>query len=154
MRASRASAASRAHLCAPAISLLTSTSATPPCTIASASLTFWQHTPTAPSAIWRRPITGDLWVLACGRRRTPICFARSANRARLRSKASRSSSRAGVSTSARGMPISAGGETFIPGSSSLQHHLLVDEVRQKCRDVGEDTEDDDRSHHQDDEGEG
>ena len=43
----------------------------PPSTITSASDTFWQHTPTAPSAICFAAMTGDLWVLAWARRRTP-----------------------------------------------------------------------------------
>ena len=44
-----------------------STSGTPPSIIASASLTFWQHTPTAPRAICNSAILGHLWLLACGR---------------------------------------------------------------------------------------
>ena len=51
MRAWRASAARRASLRDPTTSFAISTSPTPPATIASASLTFWQHTPTAPCAI-------------------------------------------------------------------------------------------------------
>ena len=47
-RARFASAARRFNLTAPTTSLAISTSATPPSTSASASLTFWQHTPTAP----------------------------------------------------------------------------------------------------------
>ncbi len=104
-----ASAASRASLAAPATSLVTSTSPMPASTIVSASDTFWQHTPTAPSAICRLATWGDLCVLACGRRRTPALRAKSAMRWRLPSNASRSISRAGVSTSARLMPTLAGG---------------------------------------------
>ena len=40
---------------------------TPPSTIAAASLTFWQQTPTAPAAIWRSAISGHLCDFACGR---------------------------------------------------------------------------------------
>ncbi len=104
-----AKAASRASLAAPATSLVTSTSPTPPSTRASASDTFWQHTPTAPNAIWRLAISGDLCVLACGRTRMPALRAKSAMRLRLPSNASRSISSAGVSTCARLMPTLAGG---------------------------------------------
>ena len=107
--ASRASAARRSSFRRPTTWLLTSTSVTPACTSACASLTFWQHTPTAPWAICRRAITAHLWVLACGRSRTPAAEVPCAIVSRLRSKASRSTSNAGVSTSASRMPISAGG---------------------------------------------
>ena len=43
----------------------------PPRTSASASPTFCTHWPTAPCAICLSAIAGDLWVLACGRSRTP-----------------------------------------------------------------------------------
>src|SRR6516162_6227848 len=89
--------------------MLTSTSFTPPRTSTSASPTFCTHWPTAPSAICRSAIAVDLWVLACGRTRTPAVRANSAIFAMLRSKALRSISSAGVSTSATGAPISAGG---------------------------------------------
>ena len=101
-RACRASAARRSSLRAPTTSFDTYTSGTPPSTIASASDTFWQHSPTAPSAICLSPITGDLCVLACGRRRTPAFDTASAMRFRLRSNASRSMTSAGVSISAYG----------------------------------------------------
>src|SRR5262245_8406779 len=107
--ARRASAANRSSLAAPATSLETSTSAMPPSTIASASDTFWQHTPTAPSATCFAAMTGDLCVLACARSRTPARPTKSAIRLRLRSKASRSIRSAGVSISASGAPILAGG---------------------------------------------
>jgi len=70
--ARRDSAARRSILRAPTISLLTSTSPMPPSTMASASDTFWQHTPTAPIAIWRFATSGHLFVLACGRTRTRL----------------------------------------------------------------------------------
>ncbi len=70
-RARVASAASRSSLAPPQISLVTSTSPTPPSTMISASLTFWQQTPTAPRAICRQAMTGLLCVLACGRSRMP-----------------------------------------------------------------------------------
>ena len=44
---------------------------TPPSTSASASLTFWQQTPTAPRAIWREGDLGALWLFACGRSAHP-----------------------------------------------------------------------------------
>jgi hypothetical protein len=106
--ASRASASSLAILRRPTISLLTSTSRMPPATIASASLTFWQHTPTAPNATCRRAIAGHLWVLACGRSLAGVALTRAVMRSRFRSNASSSMIRAGVSTSSSAMPISAG----------------------------------------------
>src|SRR5262245_13087852 len=106
--ARRASAASRSSLASPATSLVTSTSPMPPSTITSASDTFWQHTPTAPSATCLAAMSGDLWVLAFARSRTPAAAAKSARRLRLRSKASRSMTRAGVSTCASAMPGAAG----------------------------------------------
>src|SRR5438270_86671 len=81
--------------------------------MASASLTFWQQTPTAPSSICFSAMTGHLCVLACGLRRTLLPFTRSASRRRLLSKASRSTMNARVSTSSRLMPISAGGRVVI-----------------------------------------
>jgi hypothetical protein len=107
MRARRDSSARRAIFCAPTTSLLTRTSVIPPSTIASASDTFWQHRPTAPSAIWRLPTCGHLWVLACGRmrRRPPTAFF---SVRRFFSNASRSSTSAGVSTSSSRCPMLAG----------------------------------------------
>src|SRR5437879_4286203 len=95
---------------------------TPPSTMASASPTFWQHTPTAPRAICRRPITAHLCVFACGLRRTPLPATALAILSRLRWKASSSISRAGVSTSLRGAPISAGGGCIM---GSLRDEGLV-----------------------------
>src|SRR5438552_4101283 len=108
MCARLASAASRATLGAPTTSLLTSTSLMPPSTSASASATFWQHTPTAPCASCRLAISGHLCVLACGRTRTLRAFTESASVRRLRSKASSSTTSAGVSTSSSACPMAAG----------------------------------------------
>src|SRR5579872_1222987 len=116
MSASRASSASRSTLRRPATSLETRTFCTPPRTIASASETFWQQTPTAPRAICILAISGDLWVLACGRSFALVFATVSAMRARLRSSASRSTSSAGVSISSKGMPASAGGAIVMMGS--------------------------------------
>src|SRR5690349_16745000 len=101
-------AARRAIFAAPTTSLLTSTSGTPASMSACASDTFWQHTPTAPSAIWRIAMSADLWVLACGRTRIleGIFFLRVS---RFFSNASRSRISAGVSTSPRRCPTLAGG---------------------------------------------
>ena len=108
-RALPASCASRSIFSGSTTSLETSTSPMPPATIASASETFWQHTPTAPpSSIWMRAMSADLWVLAWARWRTPILPAKSRMRLTLRSKASRSMISAGVWTSSRRMPIVAG----------------------------------------------
>src|SRR4051794_30458141 len=84
-------------------------SVTPPRTKASASPTFCTHWPTAPCAIWRSAMAGDLCVLACGRTRTPVVRENSAIFAMLRSSASRSTISAGVSISGMEAPISAGG---------------------------------------------
>ena len=46
-------------------------SSMPAATNTSASPTFAQQMPTAPRSICHRATTGDLWVLACGRSRTP-----------------------------------------------------------------------------------
>ena len=108
MRARFASAARRFSFVAPTTSFAISTSGTPPSTIASASLTFWQHTPTAPRFIWRNAISGHLWLFACGRIAIFLPASEASMRSRLRSNASRSRISAGVSTSASGMPISAG----------------------------------------------
>ena len=84
---------------APATSLETSTSPMPPATITSASDTFWQHTPTAPSAICLRGddrATCASWHAAAAARRP--CARSRPCAARLRSKASRSIRSAGVST--------------------------------------------------------
>ena len=97
------------QLAAPTTWLETSTSGTPPRTMTSASETFWQQTPTAPCAIWRKAMTGLLWVLAWARKRTPAVCVASAMRFKLRSKASRSTSSAGVSTWSSAMPGAAGG---------------------------------------------
>ena len=105
----RLSAAKRASLRVPATSLLTRMSPTPPQARISASDTFCTHWPTAPRAIWRWAMTGDLWVFACGRSLTPASRASAAMWSRLSSRASRSMRRAGVSTSSTGAPGSAGG---------------------------------------------
>src|SRR5574341_421252 len=97
--------------------------------MASASLTFWQQTPTAPPATWRRAITGHLWLLLWGRSRTGLPATAWARRARLRSKASRSSNRAGVSTASRGIPTSAGGRVVM-GSSLLEVFDLLPDPAQ------------------------
>src|SRR5262249_15133849 len=97
-------------------SLLTSTSAMPPSTIASASDTFWQQTPIAPAAIWRLPISGHLCVFAWARTRTPLPATAFCRTCRLRSNASRSRTSAGVSTSSRRWPTRAGGAVTRAGA--------------------------------------
>ena len=47
---------------------------TPAAAITSASPTLATQTPTAPAAIWRRAISGHLWVLACGRSFLPAAL--------------------------------------------------------------------------------
>src|SRR3990172_6623309 len=128
-----ASSESRLSLAAPTTSLATSTSATPPATSASASLTFWQHTPTAPSAICRSAISGHLWLLACGRKRMFLPESDSGRRFRLRSNASSSRIRHGVSTSASGMPMAAAGRKVM-WYPSVQRVIVIDRQR---RVVGE-----------------
>ncbi len=54
----------------------------------------WPQAP--PRSIWARAMSADLWVLAWARRRTPMASSSAAMRARLRSKASRSTISAGV----------------------------------------------------------
>ena len=81
----------------------------PPQASASASPTFCTHWPMAPRAIWRRAMTGDLWVLAWARSLAPVGASSAAMRSRLYSNASRSMSRAGVSISSSRMPGWAGG---------------------------------------------
>ena len=71
--------------------------------ITSASPSLAQATPSAPAAICRRAISGQRWVLACGRRFLPAVRTWAAMRARLRSKRSRSSRSAGVGISSRCM---------------------------------------------------
>ena len=68
----RASAAKRAILRALATSLLIRMSEIPAQARISASPTFCTHCPTAPRAICRCAMTGDLCVLACARRRTSV----------------------------------------------------------------------------------
>ena len=75
----------RAIFRAPTTSFDTRTFRTPPETIASASLTFWQQDPTAPRAIWWRATTGHLCVFAWPRRRTGVPASEAAIRSRLRS---------------------------------------------------------------------
>jgi hypothetical protein len=70
---------------------------TPLSTIAEASPTAWQHTPTAPSLSWCRAISEHLWLLACGLSLTALFSAKCAMRARLRSKGSASMMAMGVS---------------------------------------------------------
>src|SRR5262249_31660589 len=76
---------------------------TPAAAIPPASPSLAQATPSAPAWIWRRAISGHLWVFACGRiallvRRTCVVI-----RSRLRWKRSRSSSSEGVGISSRVM---------------------------------------------------
>ena len=104
MRACPASSSRWRILDSPITSLVTSTSRMPAATNTAASLTFWQQMPTAPSATWRRAISGHLWLLAWGRRRTLPPASASAMRCRLRSKAGRSSTSAGVSMALTGSP--------------------------------------------------
>ena len=59
IRAWRARRAARAILRGSTMSLVSSTSGTPPRTIASASATFWQQTPAAPAAICMRAISAE-----------------------------------------------------------------------------------------------
>ena len=106
--ARRASAASRASLGLPTMWLVMRISLTPAAANASASLTFWQHTPTAPKAICRSATAGVLCILACGRNRICRLRAKSAIRTRLRSSTSRSAISAGVSTSSTRVPMAAG----------------------------------------------
>ena len=109
IRARRASAASRRCLAASTTWFDSSTSLTPPSTSATASFTFWLHTPTAPWAICSRARLGHLWLLACGRGTARVPAVISCSLAMLRSAASRSNSSAGVSTSATASPMRAGG---------------------------------------------
>src|SRR5262245_36752361 len=76
---------------------------TPAAAMTSASPSLAQATPSAPAAIWRRAISGQRWVLACGRRFFPAFRTCAAMRARLRSKRSASRSSAGVGISSRRM---------------------------------------------------
>src|SRR5439155_1197428 len=69
----------------------------------SASPSFAHATPRAPAAIWRRAISGHLWVFAWGRSCLPWRATCSAILWTFRSKRSRSSSRAGVGMSSRGI---------------------------------------------------
>ena len=71
MRARRAASARRASFAGATTSLVTSTSAIPASTNASASSVFWQQMPTAPRAICARAIAPHLCDLACGRSRSP-----------------------------------------------------------------------------------
>src|SRR5207245_2871742 len=75
------------------------TSSKPASANTSASDVFASDRPVAPAAIWRRPTSTTLCVLAWGRRRTPSERARSAIRAMLRSTTSRSTRTTGVSRS-------------------------------------------------------
>jgi len=75
----------------------------PDSAITSASPTLAQQIPTAPAAIWRRAISGHLWVLECGRSFLPAAVVQAAIFAMLRSKRSRSSRSAGVGISFRVM---------------------------------------------------
>ena len=89
---------------------------TPAAAITSASPTFATHTPTAPAAIWRRAISGHLWVLAWGRIFLPAAFTWAAIFWRLRSKRSRSRSSAGVGSSA---VVMAGEHTTVAPAAGL-----------------------------------
>ncbi len=80
-------------MCKPAV--------TPPSARASASPSLAQQAPIAPAAIWRRAISGLLWVLAWGRSFSPLAAAKAAIRSMLRVSASRSTTRAGVLRSRR-----------------------------------------------------
>src|SRR4051812_2106683 len=74
--------------------------------MASASLVFCTHTPTAPACICSRASAELLCILACGRQRMSCLRAKSAIRLRLRCMASRSTTRAGVSIAETGWPTS------------------------------------------------
>ena len=98
-RCRRSPPAARA-LSAPAISFDSSTSPIPAPTKISASPSDCAQSPTAPAATCRRPISGHLCALPCGRIATPVGSTSPCSRAMFASNASRSSSSAGVSTSA------------------------------------------------------
>ena len=87
----------------PTTSVVMSMLRMPAAAITSASPTLAQQMPTAPAAIWRRAISGHLWVLECGRIFFPAVFTYAAILAMFRSKRSRSRRRAGVGISFRFM---------------------------------------------------
>src|SRR6478735_6251978 len=101
-----------------------------------ASLSFWQHTPFAPAAIWRFAISLDLCAFACGLSVTPAAAANSAICRTLDSNASRSMTSDGVPIASSGSPGRAGA-----GGTSFKRYLLVQaglrskRERQHARDV-------------------
>ena len=120
-----ASCAARRALAMPTSSLVTRMSSMPAAASASASPSFWQHTPWAPAAIWRCASAAHLWALACGRTRTPAWRASPCTRAMLASITSRSTSSAGVSTSAKGRPAWAGAAGTVRGGVTAWDEAAV-----------------------------
>src|SRR5450759_5277139 len=106
-------------------------SAMPASTNRLASLTFWQHIPTAPSAIWRNAISGHLWLLAWGRKRTLAPIKASIINFRLCSNASRSRISAGVSIASRRFPTAAAIHGLIE-KLLVKNRLLVNDFFQKA----------------------
>ena len=71
-RTRRASATSRCSLARPSRLKVSRMSSMPASAITSASPSFWQVMPTAPSSTCRRANSGILWVLMCGRSLQPV----------------------------------------------------------------------------------
>src|SRR5260221_9999341 len=129
MRALRASATRWLSLASPMTSLVTRMSLMPAATNGAASLTFWQHTPTAPNATWRRAISGHLCALAWARWRTVVPRSAAAMRSRLRSNASRSRTSAGVSIALTASPGRAALQGLMAGLSIDLRSRELDNLR-------------------------